>query len=181
MFIPDRFSIGGFLCGLVLAFVLPSLHGFGESIFLLDALRSLVVALKGAFIGTALVLWIGLLAEIVLRKEAMGFGDVKLMGAIGAFCGWQGAVFSMFGGAVLGTIGVVFFVVFRLFFGKNKSASKGDDSPEKSTGEEGSEDSNALMGRQVPFGPMLAAAALLYFFFFHTFVDRYFIGISILL
>ena len=37
-------------------------------------------------------------------KEAMGFGDVKFVGAIGAFCGWHGAVFSVFGGALLGTI-----------------------------------------------------------------------------
>ena len=34
----------------------------------------------------------------------MGFGDVKFVGAIGAFCGWQGAVFCLFGGSVIGVI-----------------------------------------------------------------------------
>lgn len=181
MYIPDRFSIGGFVVGLLISLAFPSLHGFGESIFLLDALRSVVTALIGAFIGSALVLWIGLLAEIVLQKEAMGFGDVKLMGAIGAFCGWKGAVFSMFGGAILGTIGVVIFVVFRLLFGKNIRKSKESDLPEETSNESPSEESVTLIGRQVPFGPMLAAAALFFFFFFHTYVDRYFAEISSLL
>ena len=61
-------------------------------------------ALLGLFVGSALVLWVALLAEALLRKEAMGFGDVKYLGALGAFVGWQGAVFAMFGGAVVGCV-----------------------------------------------------------------------------
>ncbi len=37
----------------------------------------------------------GVCSEIVLPREAMGLGDVKFMAAIGAFIGWQGAVFSL--------------------------------------------------------------------------------------
>ena len=48
----------------------------------------------GCSSARALVLWIALLAEAALKKEAMGFGDVKFTGAIGAFCGWHGAVFA---------------------------------------------------------------------------------------
>ena len=175
MYLPDRFTIGGFMVGLLLSFALPSLHGFGEGVFLLDALRSVTRGLEGAFVGSALILWIGLLAEALLRKEAMGFGDVKFMGAIGAFCGWKGAVFAVFGGAVLGTIGILFYVAFRLMTGK------GNKTPKADSAEESEEESQTLMGRQVPFGPMLAAAGLLYFFYFDTFVDRYFYDISSLL
>ena len=67
-------------------------------------MRSGVDGITGLLVGSGLVLWIALLAEAVLKKEAMGFGDVKFVGAIGAFTGWQGAVFAVFGGAVIGTL-----------------------------------------------------------------------------
>jgi leader peptidase (prepilin peptidase)/N-methyltransferase len=155
MEIPDRFSIGGFALGLILSGSVPAVHGIDPSgLFVIDAFKGVQASLLGGFVGSGLVLWVALLAEAILRKEAMGFGDVKLMGAIGAFCGWQGAVFAFFGGAVLGTIAVVIAWPFM-------KARK--DSEE---------------GLRIPFGPALVAGSLLYLLFMRDSVDSYFLTLS---
>ena len=53
-------------------------------------------------------------AEIVLPREAMGLGDVKFMGAIGAFIGWPGVVFSLMISSMIGAVvGVALIIVRR--------------------------------------------------------------------
>ncbi len=50
----------------------------------------------GAVIGAGLTALIRKVAEWVLGRPAMGFGDVTLMAMIGAFLGWQATVIAFF-------------------------------------------------------------------------------------
>ncbi len=51
----------------------------------------------------------------VIPREAMGIGDVHLMGMIGAFFGWSGVLFSLFGASVFAILAAV---IWRIGFGK---------------------------------------------------------------
>jgi leader peptidase (prepilin peptidase)/N-methyltransferase len=51
--------------------------------------QALLSVLVGMAAGGGLVWTIRIIATAVLRREAMGFGDVTLMAMIGAFLGWQ--------------------------------------------------------------------------------------------
>ena len=167
MIIPDAFTIGGAAAGILLSLLLPALHGQAGDYFLIASIRSGREALFGLFIGSALVLWIALFAEALLKREAMGFGDVKYLGAIGTFVGWKGAVFGMFGGAVLGCAWFLLAYLWKKAAGRNAPAALPAETPEGQPAELG-------FGVHVPFGPMLGVAALIYFFRLHPEVDEYF-------
>ncbi len=170
--IPDPFSLGAAFAGLLLSALVPALHGQTGDVFALDAMRSAVIALRGLLIGSGLVLWIALTAEAVLKKEAMGFGDVKFTGMIGAFCGWHGAVFAIFGGAVVGTVWFAIALAGQKLFPAQKAAL-----PAESAEVEG-QPAALGFGVHVPFGPMLAIAAAIYFLWLHGAIDAYFAGLG---
>jgi leader peptidase (prepilin peptidase)/N-methyltransferase len=168
MIIPDRFSIGGMVIGVVLSICFPALHGI-ESLPIISNIQSGITAIIGALVGAGLVYWIAVLGEVIFRKPAMGEGDVKFAGFIGAFCGWQGAVFAMFGGALLGTVILLpYLLIVRLV------AGRGADCLVDESVNGGNEGEGVQFGMQVPFGPMLAGAGLIYFLGFNVYVDAYF-------
>jgi len=148
MIIPDVFTLGAGLVGVLLSFLVPVLHGFHGDIYLIDSLRSGTAALLGLLVGSGLVVWIALLAEMALKKEAMGFGDVKFVGMIGAFCGWQGAVFAVFGGAIVGTMWFVFALLWQKVSGRASAIAPPSETPD-------GEPAALGFGMHVPFGPML--------------------------
>ncbi len=139
MIIPDRVSLGGIVVGLVLSAVVPSLH----------AAATIPAAVAHAAAGAAVgffTLWaVALIGRAVFKKEAMGFGDVKLLGALGAFFGIRAVFFIIMMSSLVGSIiGVTMMAVQR----------KG-------------------LRTRIPYGPFLALGALLWLLWGPSWWDWY--------
>ncbi len=102
-------------------------------------------AVIGAMLGYGSLWSVYWLFKLVTGKEGMGYGDFKLLGALGAWFGWQAVplmiLLSSFVGAALG-IAILL------------SKRQGRDTP-------------------MPFGPYLAGAGLLTLFFGDTLITEY--------
>ena len=116
--------------------VLPLLWvGLAMSLFHpLAGAETLFVAPRDAIIGALagyLILWsVYQLFKLVTGKEGMGYGDFKLLAALGAWLGWQMLHIIILLSAVVGTIIGIAMIVFR---GRDRQLP-------------------------IPFGPYLAAA-----------------------
>jgi len=79
-----------------------------------DSVRGFWCAMAGMLVGSTLVFLVGAIGSKVFRKPAMGFGDVKLMGLLGAFAGWLGVVEGFFLACLMGSlVGIVLLVRYR--------------------------------------------------------------------
>ena len=74
--------------------------------------------------------------EKLRHREGMGLGDVKLLAMIGGLLGWQATLFSLFAGAIVGSV-----------YGLGAMLAR-----------------RRHLDLEIPFGPFLAFGALLYMF-----------------
>lgn len=125
MIIPDRFSLGLIVLGLAFAWANPNFSG----VWWQKELSSLL----GAGVGLFGVLAIALIGTWMFKKEAMGGGDVKLMGGVGAFIGWEGVITTVVFASFFGLVYALFLMIFK--------GKKGGDA--------------------IPFGPFLSLGALI--------------------
>jgi leader peptidase (prepilin peptidase)/N-methyltransferase len=118
--IPDRISLPGIPIGLLLAALTP--------------LLTFLDALMGLLIGGGSLLVVGMAYEAVRKQEGIGGGDIKLLAMIGAFTGWKGVLFTIFGGSLIASlVGITLMIVRR----ENGQVP-------------------------IPFGPFLSGASFLY-------------------
>ncbi|MGE4157494.1 MAG: A24 family peptidase [Planctomycetota bacterium] len=127
MIIPDEISLNLMGLGPALAIVVPEimtepvlgaalLHG--NPPLALARESSWTMALGSSLAGIALgggLLWgLGLIGERVFRKEAMGFGDVKLLATLGGFLGVEGVLITLVLASLMGSfVGILTFLVKR--------------------------------------------------------------------
>jgi len=116
--IPDAITLPGTVVGL------------GTSLWLTPVgLRN---AILGVLLGSGLFLLMAILSVVMLKREGMGGGDIKLIAMLGAFLGWHAVLVTIFLAAVLGaSVGLALILLRR----------KGRREP-------------------LPFGPFLALGAL---------------------
>jgi leader peptidase (prepilin peptidase)/N-methyltransferase len=137
--IPDVITLPGMLVGLSVApFFMSAL---GDALpFHLDRvlphagpyLTAFLNSLIGLILGGGPLFAIGWIWEKLRHVEAMGGGDVKLMGMVGSFLGWKGALLTIMLGALAGSIVGVWLISMK----RHK------------------------MEKVIPFGPFLAAGAV---------------------
>ncbi len=139
LIIPDRVTWGGIAAGIALSILFPSLHA--ENSMAQGALRSI----GGSALGFGILWIIGYVGSIIFKKEAMGFGDVKLLGAIGAFLGWRAVLFTLLVSSLVGSVVGVILV----FAGKKDMQSR------------------------IPYGPYLALGALIWILWGSSLWDAY--------
>ncbi len=116
---------------------------------LLFNLRGTFVDLQSAVLGAVagyLVLWIVYWGfKLATGKEGMGFGDFKLLAAIGAWLGWKMLPLVILASSFVGAVAGIALMIL---------ARRGRDVP-------------------IPFGPYLAGAGLIALFWGKGIVDRY--------
>ena len=111
----DEFTVGGMIFGFVLSMFLPMPKFIGH--FILppewhDSYKSLGESLIGG-LAPSIALWgIGEIYYRLRGREGLGFGDVKMIGMIGAFYGLQGALLTLILGSLAGSVFGLAFIAF---------------------------------------------------------------------
>lgn len=123
--IPNRLNLTIFEVGLVYTFI----EGIVNVNIAIDMLL-------GMCVGAGLFFFITWVGSLIAGKEAMGFGDVKLMGALGLFFGWRTTIIISLISFLLGAI-----IGVALIIAKRKNG-----------------------GEYIPFGPFIVVATFIAMF-----------------
>ncbi len=124
--IPNIITLPGIPLGIVAgAFFLPD-----------PFIRSQALGIKAALVGAAAgggsFYLIAVAGKMMLKKDAMGGGDIKMMAMVGGVVGWKGVLLTTFAGSLLGSVAGLLLIAIK----------------------------GRQWGRHIAFGPFLALGAL---------------------
>jgi leader peptidase (prepilin peptidase) / N-methyltransferase len=179
--LPDKLTLPGIALGLLFSLVVPvndlaSQFLSGTALLPVSAdlsspILSLIDALLGAAVGASFLYGVGAIYLRTRGIEGMGFGDVKLMGMIGAFLGVKLTVLTIFAASIAGslfgvsTMLVVWIKRTRRFVHRHASFAQARSRAWQSV--------QAFRYFQMPFGVFLGSMAMLAFFFGDRFLHWY--------
>lgn len=136
--LPDFVTVGGMILGVAMNGLATSLTG--DAYWILNSLI-------GLGLGFGLFWLIRFIGGKVFGREAMGLGDVFLMGAVGAMTGWVGVLATMMLSSISGSIiGIALVGLKRAKIGKMI---------------------------EIPFGPYICLGCFIYMFWGNSIVNWY--------
>ncbi len=108
--IPNEIIVFGLVSGVIFS-ILKGVNFNNLSLFNWDVLKDSGL---GLVVGISVFFLIVILGEWFMKAEAMGMGDVKLMGVVGLFLGFKLTVLSMFLAFIIGSIISIFLLVTKI-------------------------------------------------------------------
>ncbi len=140
-YLPDRVTIGGMILGVPLSALCPELQCETTRV------AAIISSFEGLAFGFLFMWGLGWIFSKIFKKEALGFGDVKLMGAIGAFFGPAAVLFTLIVSSVVGSLAGIALML------KGKAKLGGFTA--------------------VPYGPFIAAGALVWMYWGPVLLNLY--------
>jgi len=140
--IPNKLTYTIIIICFILAFFFP------QGLLKDNSIDAFVNSFTGALIAGGCLAVVLILGKIILKKDALGWGDVKFIAAVGACFGLFPLVwfFTILVGSILGTVTITFLLLFK----KQKWSA------------------------EIPFGPFLAVAGYLWILCGQELFDKYF-------
>lgn len=141
--IPNKTTYPAIILGIVAAVIWPDNWGAGTT-----SLQALVYSLAGFFIAGGGMSLLAIVGEKLFKAEAMGWGDVKYLAAIGACLGLKACFFTLLFASLAGSVvGIIQMV-------KNRNKENG----ERAT---------------IPFGPYLAGGTYIWMLYGERLLNIY--------
>lgn len=119
--LPDFTTVGGMVLGVLLSLVITGYNFFfvDDSASVLVRVSPVLLSLGGLLFGFGLLWLVRCVGSFAFGREAMGMGDVFLMGAIGAIFGPVAVLVTLILSSVFGSvIGVVLILLSKTKLGK---------------------------------------------------------------
>ena len=183
MLLPDLMTLPGIGLGLLFAFFVPvndlvsqlapGMVSVPLSSGISAHLFSFGDAVLGALAGAGFIYGVGELYYRARGVEGMGFGDVKLMGMIGAFLGLKLTVFTLFAASIAGSIFGLSTMLIVWMKRTRRRQVRLHETPTVARHKAWQSARVALRYYQMPFGVFLGSMAMVALFFGESFLRWY--------